>query len=98
MFGSFLPSLRSSSNQQSTRGKEPTLLCNQMELAQKHLSGFGGGLNGSTQHLLEVYSQGSENLRFFSGVDLSAAPLCPDPTECSRTGLFSSGSIVVIAH
>jgi len=57
-----------------------------------------GGFNGSTQHLLEVYSQESESLRFFSGVDLSAVPLCPVPTGCNRTGLFSSGSIVVIAH
>jgi hypothetical protein len=32
--------------------------------------GLSGGLNGSTQHLLEVYSQESESLRFFSGVDL----------------------------
>ena len=55
-----------------------------------------GGLNGSTQYLFEVYSQESESLRFSSGVDLSAALLCPDPTGYSRTGLFSSGSIAVI--
>jgi hypothetical protein len=35
-----------------------------------------GGLNGSTQHFLEVYSQESENLKSLAGVDLSAAPLC----------------------
>src|SRR5271157_3287573 len=63
-----------------------------------HFSGFGGGLNGSTQHFLEVYSQASENLKFFSDVDLSAALLRPDPTGYSRTGLFSSGSIVVRAR
>src|SRR6266851_4787707 len=57
-----------------------------------------GGVNGWTQQLLEVYSRESESPRFFSGVDLSAVPLCPDPTGYSRTGLFSSGSIVVIAH
>src|SRR6266487_975347 len=57
-----------------------------------------GGFNGSTQHWLEVYSQESESLRFFSGVDLSAALLCADPTGHNRTGLFSSGSIVAIAH
>ena len=57
-----------------------------------------GGLNGSTQHFLEVYSQESENLKTFVGVDLSAGLLCPDLTGYSQTGLFSSGSIVVIAH
>src|SRR5277367_5104851 len=54
-----------------------------------------GGLNGSTQHFLEVYSQESENLKSLAGVDLIAAPLCSDPTGNSRSGLFSSGSIVV---
>jgi hypothetical protein len=38
--------------------------------------GIRGGLNGSAQHLLGVYSQEFENLRSFSGVDLSAALLC----------------------
>src|SRR5258708_19928726 len=57
-----------------------------------------GGLNGWTQHWLEVYSQESENLGFFSGVGLSAALLCPVPTGNSRTGLFSSGRFVVTAH
>jgi hypothetical protein len=38
--------------------------------------GLSGGLNGSTQHFLEVYSQESENLKFVVGVDLSAALLC----------------------
>src|SRR5580700_5413236 len=54
-----------------------------------------GGLNGSTQHFLEVYSQECENLKFVVGVDLSAALLCSDPTGNSRLGLCSSGSIVV---
>ena len=54
-----------------------------------------GGLNGSTQHFLEVYSQESENLKFLVGVDLSAALLCSDPTGSSRLGLRSSESIVV---
>ena len=62
------------------------------------MSGNPGGLNGSTQHFLEVYSQESENLKFLVGVDLSAAPLCPDPTGYSRTGRFSSGNIVVRAR
>src|ERR1700689_2506016 len=57
-----------------------------------------GGLNGSTQHFLEVYSQESENLKFLAGVDLNAALLCPDPTGNSRTGQFSSGNIVVRAR
>src|ERR1700693_1450056 len=62
-----------------------------------YLSDYPGDLNGSTQHFLEVYSQESENLKFVVGVDLSAAPLCSDPTGNSRTGRFSSGSIVVRA-
>ena len=72
------------------RGRK--LSCTRVRLAHT------GGLNGSTQHWLEVYSQESESIRFFSGVDLSTGPLCPDPTGYSRTGLFSSGSIVVTAH
>src|SRR5260370_12399867 len=66
--------------------------------ASTQMSDYLGGLNGWTQQLLEVYSRESENLRFFSGVDSSAVQLCPVPTGYSRTGLFSSGSIVVIAH
>jgi len=62
------------------------------------MSGKGGGLNGSTQHFLEVYSQESENLKFVVGVDLIAALLCSDPTGNSRLGLCSSGSIVVGAR
>src|SRR3982074_1675443 len=57
-----------------------------------------GGLNGSTQHFLAVYSQESENLKFVVGVDLSAALLCSDPTGNGRLGLCSSGSIVVGAR
>src|ERR1043165_2294860 len=63
-----------------------------------NFSGNAGGLNGSTQHFLEVYSQESENLEFVVGVDLSAALLCSDPTGNSRLGLCSSGSIVVRAR
>src|SRR6266436_3490095 len=62
------------------------------------MPGKSGGLNGSTQHFLEVYSQESENLKSLAGVDLSAAPLCSDPTGNSRTGRFSSGSIVARAR
>src|SRR5689334_1421506 len=59
---------------------------------------LSGGLNGSTQHFPEVYSQESENLKFVVGVDLSAALLCSDPTGNSRLGLCSWGSIVVRAR
>src|ERR1700745_2721015 len=62
------------------------------------VSGNAGGLNGSTQHFPEVYSQESENLKSLAGVDLSAALLCSDPTGNSRLGLRSSGSIVVRAR
>ncbi len=57
-----------------------------------------GGLNGSTQHVPEVYSQASENPKFVVGVDLSAALLCSDPTGNIRLGFCSSGSIVVRAR
>src|SRR5882724_9612619 len=67
------------------------------ELLPTEMPGKRGGLNGSTQHFLEVYSQESENLKFVVGVDLSAALLCSDPTGNSRLGLRSSGSIVVRA-
>src|SRR5260370_27683103 len=63
-----------------------------------HLSGNACQLNRSTQHFLEVYSQEFEILEFFLDADLTAAPLCPDPLAYSRTGQFSWGSIVVIAH
>jgi hypothetical protein len=46
-------------------------------------------LNGSAQHLLEVYSQESENLKSFAGVDLNAVLLCPGPIGHSGTGRFS---------
>src|ERR1700732_3746333 len=65
---------------------------------QFHLPDKSGGLNGSTQHFLGVYSQESENLKSLAGVDLSAAPLCSDPTGNSRLGLCSSESIVVRAR
>src|ERR1700693_2747135 len=58
------------------------------------MSDYAGGLNGSTHHFVEVYSQESENLKSLVGVDLSVALLCSDPTGNIRTGLFSSGSIV----
>src|ERR1043166_4068122 len=64
----------------------------------ENLSGFLGGLNGSTQHFPEVYSRASENPRFVVGVDLSAARICSDPTGNIRSGLHSSGSIVVTAR
>src|SRR5208282_640226 len=60
--------------------------------------GKRGGLNRSTQHFLEVYSQESENLRFVVGADLSAALLCSDPIGNSQLDLRSSESIVVRAR
>jgi hypothetical protein len=45
-----------------------------------------GRLRRSTQHLLEVYSQASQNLRSFSGVDSSAAQLGRAALENSQTG------------
>src|SRR5260221_7559576 len=41
LFGSFLPSLWSSSNQSVHRSREPTLLCNHVVFGHFHLSDFG---------------------------------------------------------
>jgi len=41
------------------------------------------GLNGLAQHSVEVYSQESQNLKSFAGVDLSAALPCPGLLEHS---------------
>jgi hypothetical protein len=60
--------------------------------SSRNFSVSSGGRNESTQHLLEVYSLESESLRFFSGVDLSAALPCPDPTGYSRTALPRHGT------
>jgi len=52
---------------------------------------------GRRNTFLKFTRRSLKHLKSFVGVDLSAALLCPDPTGNSRTGLFSSGSIVVIA-
>ena len=41
-----------------------TALPEKRKSGRKHFSGYSGGLNGSTQHFLGVYSQESENLKF----------------------------------
>src|ERR1700680_1857494 len=54
-------------------------------------------LRRSTQHLLEVYSQGSGILRSFSVVDSSAARPGRAALANSQTGQCREGSIVVTA-
>ena len=51
-------------------------------------------LNWSPQHLREVYSRESRNLRFFADVDLDAARSCPGLIAHSRKGRLSSAGIV----
>src|SRR5260370_1232433 len=51
----------------ATRVRTKSTLLRVFGLMEKRLD---GGLNGSTQHFHEVYSQESESLRFFSGADL----------------------------
>src|ERR1700684_3322748 len=80
---------------QSTRVSGAGVVMQSSAVLELQMSGKSGGLNGSTQHFLGVYSQESENLKFLVGVDLGAALLCSDPTGNSRLGLRSSGSIVV---
>jgi len=46
--------------------------------------------NWSAQHLREVYSRESRNLRFFAGVDLNAARSCPGLIAHSRKGYCRS--------
>src|SRR5258708_39424248 len=53
-----------------------------------------GGLNGSMQHWLGVYSPEFQSPRFFADVDLGAALPCRDRLENSRTSRFFWGSIV----
>src|SRR6266850_2019087 len=67
---------------------EPTLL---------EMSGYRGGLNGSTQHLLEVYSQESRILGSFSVVHSSAARPGRAALASSQTGRCLGGSIAVTA-
>jgi hypothetical protein len=62
MFGSFLPSPAVVKQPQSTRVEEPTLLCNQVPKNS-------GGLDGSTQHSLEVNLQESQQLKSFASLD-----------------------------
>jgi hypothetical protein len=60
------------------------------------LSATGCGLNGSAQHLLEVYSQESENLKSFAGVDLNTVLLCPGPIK--QSGQIGSFRQVLSQH
>src|SRR5208337_201180 len=58
------------------------------------VTGKLGGLNGSTQHELEVYFQESQRLKSFASVDPNGTPPCLGLMEYSRTDRFSRGSIV----
>src|SRR5208282_1425830 len=59
-----------------------------------HMSNKCGGLNGSTQHLFEVYSQESQKLKSFASVESIGTQPCLVLIEYSRTDRFSRGSIV----
>ena len=50
-----------------------------------------GGLNGSTQHQLEVYLQESQQLESFASVDSNGTLPCLVLIEDSRTDRFSRG-------
>jgi hypothetical protein len=56
--------------------------------------GKSGGLNGSTQHQLEVYLQESQQLKSFASVDSNGTLPCLVLIEYSRTDRFSRGNIV----
>ena len=53
-----------------------------------------GGLNGSTQHLLEVYLQQFQKPKSFASIDSNATPPCIGLMEYTLTVRFSRGSIV----
>jgi hypothetical protein len=58
------------------------------------MSDNAGGLNGSTQHLLEAHAQGLQQLRIVRRRDSSGTVPCLGLIEYSRTDRFSGGSIV----
>jgi hypothetical protein len=53
-----------------------------------------GGLNESTQHLLEVYLQQFQKPKSFASIDSNATPPCIGLMEYTLTVRFSRGSIV----
>jgi hypothetical protein len=58
-----------------------------------HGSAWSGGLNGSTQHQLEVYLQESQQLKSFASVDSNETLPCLVLIEYSWTDRFTRGSI-----
>src|SRR5262249_35791563 len=90
MFGSFLPSLWSLCNQ--------SLLGSRSRHCYAIMYGKRGGLNGSTQHFLAVYSQESENLKFVVGVDSDVERSGPSPTASNWKDPLSSAGIGAGAH
>jgi len=59
-----------------------------------HFSGNRGGLNGSTQHWLDVYWQKFSKLKSYASIDSNRTLPCSGLIEYSRTVRLSSGSIV----
>jgi hypothetical protein len=61
-----------------------------------HMSGLRDGLNGSTQHWLDVYFEESKKLKSFASVDSNGnTTLSRVLNEYSWTDRFSRGTIVV---
>ena len=58
---------------------------------RRQVPGKRGGLNGSTQHQLEVYLQESQQLKSFASVDSNGTLPCLVLIEYSRTDRFSRG-------
>src|SRR5882757_10759345 len=53
-----------------------------------------GGLNGATQHLLEVYLQQFQKPKSFASIDSNATPTCLGLMEYNLTDRFSRRSTV----
>src|SRR5712675_571851 len=74
MFGSFLPSLWSSSNQSVLRSREPTLLCNQVKLVQTTCPVRGVDSMGRRNTKPKSPYKGLNSWESFASVDRSGTP------------------------
>jgi hypothetical protein len=77
MFGSFLPSLWSSTNHSLLGSKEPTLLCNQVDLPAARGTVFSNGFVRRGGQWLPVFERLGAEARFCSGFRGTHRRTCP---------------------
>src|SRR6266849_1989069 len=75
----------------SKRRRPDSAYSSHQSIRDEEVSGESGGLNGSTQHQLEVYLQESQQLKSFASVDSNGTLPCPGLIEYSRTDRGSRG-------